>query len=221
MRAELAVLVHADVAGNDQPIADFHVPGQCRIVGEHHAVADLAVVRDVHVGQQPVVVTDAGDTATLAGAAVDRDELADQVAIADHQFGALAGKLLVLRGTTDRGELADPVVAADPGGTLDYHVRADHGALADLHVRTDHAVGANGDVRADDRARIDLRGGVDHLSDLAAHISSQLATSLPSTSERATNRPMPRISRLSETSSRNWSPGTTGALKRALSTLAR
>ena len=31
----------------------------------------LAVVRDVHVGQHPVVVADAGDAAAVAGAAVD------------------------------------------------------------------------------------------------------------------------------------------------------
>ena len=69
-------------------------------------VADLAVVRDVHVGQQPVVVADAGDAAAVAGAAVDGDEFADQVAVADDQLGALAGELLVLRRAAERGELA-------------------------------------------------------------------------------------------------------------------
>ena len=67
-------------------------------------VADDAVVRDVHVGQHPVVVADAGDAAAVAGAAVDGDELADRVAVADHQFGALAGVLLVLRIAADRGD---------------------------------------------------------------------------------------------------------------------
>ena len=41
-------------------------------------IADDAVVRDVHVGHDPVVVADARAPRSCAGAAVDRDELADQ-----------------------------------------------------------------------------------------------------------------------------------------------
>ena len=47
------------------------VPGERGAVGEDHAVAHLAVVRDVGVGHEQVVVADAGDAAALGGAAVD------------------------------------------------------------------------------------------------------------------------------------------------------
>ena len=72
-----------------------------------------AVVRDMRVGQQPVVVADAGDAAAVAGATVDGDEFADQVAVADDQFGAFAVEFLVLRVAADRGMTEDAVVAAD------------------------------------------------------------------------------------------------------------
>src|SRR6201991_1195642 len=137
MRAHLAELVHARVTGEDRPVADLRMPGERRVVGEHDMVAHLAVVRDMHVGQEPVVVADTRDTAAVTGATVDRDELTDEIAIADDDFGALALPFLVLRRTTDGRELRDAVVASDHGRTLDHHVRTDGRALADDHVGTD------------------------------------------------------------------------------------
>ena len=98
-------------------------------------VADDAVVRDVHVGHDPVVVADARRAAAFAGAAVQRDELADQVAIADDQLALFAAEFLVLRDRADRGELEDAVVAADARRAFDDDVRADRRAFADLDVR--------------------------------------------------------------------------------------
>jgi hypothetical protein len=72
---------------------------------------------------------------------LQRDELADGVAVADHQLGRFALVLLVLVGRADGGELEDAVVAADGGVAFDHHVRGHRGAGADLHVRADHGVG--------------------------------------------------------------------------------
>src|SRR5690606_11626439 len=111
--------------------------------------------------QQPVVVADAGDAAAAAGAAVDGDELAEHVAVADHQFGALAGELLVLRLAAD-GHVADEaVLAADAGRAAEAAVRADLAAVTDLHVRPDHGEGAHADARAQAGGGIDHGGGMD------------------------------------------------------------
>ena len=99
--------------------------GERRVVREDRVVADGAIVRDVHVGHDPVVVADARRAAALAGAAVDGDELADHVAIADDEFAVLAAEFLVLRDRADRGELEDAVVAADARRAFDDDVRAD------------------------------------------------------------------------------------------------
>ena len=64
-------------------------------------VADADVVGDVGVGHQQVVAADAGDQAAALGAAVDGDELADAVAVADAGLGALALVFQVLRGDAD------------------------------------------------------------------------------------------------------------------------
>jgi hypothetical protein len=116
---------------------------------------------DMGVGQQPVVVADPGHPAAAAGPAIDGDELADHVAVADRQFDAFAAVLLVLRVAADRRVPVDAVVAADAGGALDAAMRADAGAFADLDVGADDGEGADLDPAADPRRRIDLRAGVD------------------------------------------------------------
>ena len=85
-----------------------------------------------------------------------RDEFADDVAVADDQFGAFAGELLVLRIAADRGEAVDAVVAADARRAFDdVQCGPIDRAVADFDVRADDAVRADADVGADARGRID------------------------------------------------------------------
>src|SRR5690606_12546995 len=222
MRADPAALVHAGEPAEDHLVADLDVAGEGGVVGEHAAVADLAVVGDVHVGQQPVVVADPGDAAAVAGAAVDGGELADHVAVADHQLGALAFELLVLRVAADGGMAMDAVVAADPGWALDAAMGADGGAVADLDVGPDQGERPDRHAGADPRGRIDDGAGMDagsraHLQPFAsAHRISAQATCLPSTLATPSNSAMLRIMRLSLTQSSRRSPGTTMLLNFAL-----
>jgi hypothetical protein len=60
VRADVHELVHARQAADDGPVAHVHVAGQRDAVGEHRAVAQAHVVRDVHVGHDPVVASRRG-----------------------------------------------------------------------------------------------------------------------------------------------------------------
>ena len=80
----------------------------------------------------PIVVTP-----PAGRAAVDRAELAEDVAVADDELGRLAGVLQVLRRVADRGELENLVVAAERGRAIHDGMRADPGSRADPHVRAD------------------------------------------------------------------------------------
>src|SRR5690606_23360811 len=131
------------------------------VVGEHAMAADDAVVRDMRIGEEPVVVADAGAAAAVAGAAVDGGELADDVAVADLEPDALAAVLLVLRLAADRGMAVEMVVAADAGGAVDAAMRADAGAVADLDIGTDVGEGADRNAITQPRGGIDDRVGVD------------------------------------------------------------
>ena len=112
-------------------VLDRDVAAERGGVAEDGVVADVAVVRDVRVGHEHVVVADLGQPAAARGAAVDRDELADHVAVADHQAGRLPAELQVLRDQADRGERKDLVAVADLGVAVDHRGRADAAVASD------------------------------------------------------------------------------------------
>src|SRR5690606_36170660 len=105
-----------------------------------------AVVRDVHVSHDPVVVADHGFARVLHRPAADRAVLANGVAVADREARRLARVFLVLRIVADGGELVDAIVPADHRRTLDHDVSGDPRAAADAHVVADDRVGADLDV---------------------------------------------------------------------------
>src|SRR5262249_17308474 len=95
--ADAAELVDAGGRADLPKILDDHVSAGRRAGAEDHAVADVAVVGDVRVRHDEVVVTDRGLASAAPRAAVDRDELPERVAPADRQPRALAFVFEVLR----------------------------------------------------------------------------------------------------------------------------
>ena len=140
MRADVAELMHPGIAAENCPVVYMHVPPKLRIVGEDRPVAHLAIVRDMHVGHDPVVVADAGHARVLYGSGVERTVFADGVAVADGQFGRLAAVFFVLRLFAERTELEYPVAATDPRPTGNHHMRADPGVVADFDVLADDGI---------------------------------------------------------------------------------
>lgn len=219
MGADAHELVHARHAAQDRPVAHFHVAGDLRVAREHRVVTDAAIVRDVHIGHDPVVVADGRDADILRRAGMDRGEFADGVAVTDDQPGRLVAVLHVLRTTAHRGEVADAVVAAQRGMALDHGMVTDVRPRIDAHVRADHGEGADFDVRGQFGLRVDHRSRVDllnlrhasplDLSSRTAHmISASAATSL-STVANTLNFHMPLLERSSSAFSTSWSPGVT------------
>src|SRR5471032_1662390 len=229
VRADLAELVHIGEAAHDDPVADFDVAGQLRVVREDRVAADLAVVRQVDVGRDPVVVAEPRHADVLHGAGVEGAEFADRVAVADFQTGRLAVPFLVLRRGADRRELEELVVAADGRVAFDDHVRADHRAGGYGHVRADDRIRADFNAGVELRLRVDDGGGMYRRHDyfpagwlassalLMVHIKSASTATLPSTLPTALYFQMPRETRRISTFITSWSPGSTGRLKRALS----
>src|SRR3954466_2084349 len=97
----------------------------------------MAVVRDVRVGHEHVVITDLGDAAAARGAAVNRDELAEHIAVTDDQPGGLAVKFQILRNQSNRGERKDLVAVTDVGGPLDDRGGADAAVATESDMLTD------------------------------------------------------------------------------------
>src|SRR4029077_11304764 len=219
MRADAHELVHQGGGAEDHPVFHDDVTGKLGAVGEDRLVADLAVVREVDVGHDPVFVADARDAGVLHRAAVDRHVLADGVVVADLDAGGLALVFLVLRRRANGGEVEDAVAPPDAHAAVDHHVGADPAALPDLGVRADDRVRADLDVVREPRARVHQRARMDAAGHgsagrIASRMVASAAISVPT---RATheNLPMPRSMRSTLTSISSWSPGITGFLKRA------
>ena len=119
------------------------MPGQGGAVGENGIVAHHAVVGDMHIGHDPVVITDVGNALVLHRATTDGAVLADHIAIADLQASILALEFLVLGITADGGEGIDLVVPADAGWTFDHRMGTDTGSRTDLHMGADNGEGAD------------------------------------------------------------------------------
>ena len=125
----------------------------------------MAIVRNVRVGHEHVVVADLGDAAAPLGASMNRHEFAKHVAIADDQFRRLAMELQILRNQPDRRQRKDLVPVSDFRWTLDDCRCADAAITAKPHmlpdhrVRTDHAASADDGVGMDDGTRVDGDAG--------------------------------------------------------------
>src|SRR5205085_3500961 len=155
VRADVHELVHERGGAEDRPVAHRDVPGELAGVGENSVAADLHVMREMDVSHDPVVVAQTGDADVERRAAVDRDVLAQRIALADLDRRLFVPVLLVLRRRTERGEVEDAVVAADAHAAGGHPVSAEPGAFADLDLRPDDAVGTDRDAARELGARID------------------------------------------------------------------
>ena len=99
--------------------------------------------------------------AAASRAAVNRDELAEHVPVANHERRLLAAELQVLRDEPDRGKREDLVAVADLGPPVDDARGADAAVAADADVLADDGVRAHDRARANLARRMDDRRGID------------------------------------------------------------
>ena len=159
--ADATELEHQRVAAQHDIIADFHMPRQAGIIGENGVAAHHAVVREMAVGHNPVVVTDARFANAGYRAGVERGEFADGIAVADNQPRGFAAVFFVLRLRTQTGKLENAVVFADLGMPFNHGVRADFGVRANLDVFADNTVRTHGNAAVQLCFGVDDGGGVD------------------------------------------------------------
>ena len=118
--------------------------GELRAVRDDHAVADVTVVREVHVRHQEAVLPDRR-LERLRRSAIDRGVFADRRAVADLDRRRLALVLEILR------------VAAEHGSDADLHVGAESDVALERRARRRSRIPSPIDaVLADDRERADL-----------------------------------------------------------------
>jgi len=138
MCANVTKLMHAGKAAKDRPVTDMHMACQGRIVGHDRLITNDAIVGNMHIRHDPVVITQNGLTFVLRRTATNRAVFANRVSITDDQSGWLTSIFLILWVVTDRCELVDMIVFADNGGAIDHNVTFDTCAISDFNVVTDN-----------------------------------------------------------------------------------
>ena len=104
--------------------------GQRSIIGKYAVAADNAVVGNMHIGHNEVVVAD-NRFARSRGTAVYRAAFADDIVVANLDSGVLAVELQILRDGGYDGTWKDLAVLTDTGSWKDCHIRTNPRVVAD------------------------------------------------------------------------------------------
>src|SRR5690242_17097240 len=106
-------------------------------------VTNLAIMSDMSVVHQQHVITDARDHPSALSTTMDGGEFPNTVVIADFQSRRLTAIFQVLRLSTDRGELENPVARADNSVALDNRIGADPGFGSNPNLRANYRTRPN------------------------------------------------------------------------------
>src|ERR1039458_7746568 len=194
MAADAAELVHAAVWADIHPVFDGYMTRQSHAVADDDVVADAYVVGHVGVGHQQVIAAYGGQQAAAFGAAMDGDEFANPVAVADARLRSLALVLEVLRRHAHGAVREENVVFADPRGALHIEVGHQAGAGSDFHLGAHDAIRTDLGALRDPRPRIHDCGGMDgHRQAVVSGCFSSLSASLHMTSISATRSEERRV----------------------------
>ncbi len=145
--------MHRAKRADHGPIFDCNVAAERGSVSENDVVADATIVGDVGVGHDQGVAAHAGEAAAFYRAAIDGDELANFVVVADLQAGGFSRVSQVLRRHTEGGEGENAIVDPELSGAFDGDMRNKVAAFAEFYIWADHA------VRADLARRMNLGSG--------------------------------------------------------------
>src|SRR6056300_501768 len=100
MGANSYELVYNRKPTQNHPIAHMYMTGKLRVVGKDGVAPDLAVVCQVHIGHDPIVITQSGDTQVTRGADIEGTKFSNGIARTDYQLTGLTLVFLILRNRT-------------------------------------------------------------------------------------------------------------------------
>src|SRR5476651_1420198 len=161
MRTDGAELMHRGQPADNGEIVNRDVPAKRGVIGKNAAIADHAVMGDVSIHHQQIIIADTGDFSALSGAAVNGHTLANTVAMADFNPGRFTSILQVLIHFADSGELIDLIIFTDSGDTINHNMGFQYRTGTDFHLRANKAKRANMHSGMDNSARFNDGTGMD------------------------------------------------------------
>src|SRR5439155_16756301 len=148
--ADATKLVDRCQATNHCVILHHNMSSQSSDIGHDDVVTKSHVMRDVGVSEDVIVRTDCR-TLAISGGAVDRDVLAESVAIADPRPRNPPLPLQILRFEANAGEWKDLIVATEGDVAINNDVRVKLASFTEDHMFTNHTIGTNITIGTDSR----------------------------------------------------------------------
>src|SRR4030095_11243605 len=147
----------SDQPTHDREILDHDVAAERGAVGDDVTIAEEAIMGDVALHHQEILIAHPGHHAAGRGPWIERNILADRVAIADQKLARFALIFEIVRHGTDTREGKYHIAFAERGATGNDRVRVNSTAFADPHAGADDAIRTDLDITVDLGARIDNR----------------------------------------------------------------
>lgn len=174
--ADTAELVYDGKTAEPNVIAYLYVAAEIGDIGHDDVIADTAIVRDMRVGHNAVMVADHGNSAALLGASVNRAEFVKDVVVSDLEAGLFAWTVsLMLRVPTQRAIGVDAIALADNGRSLDHGMDADPRPSAEFDVRPNVGAKTNAYSILEFRGRMYVGGRMDRRRRFS-HLPSRTGT---------------------------------------------
>ena len=149
-------VMHNGIPRHNGTIVNMHMAAEQNSVDQNHVVKDPAIVSDMTVRHEKIVITDTGDSVFFLGTPIDGDAFAKAIVIADYDFGIGILPADVLRVAPDHGIRPEAVVAADRGATNDHDMAFQICAIAKCDVRTNDAERPDHNAVSNPGGRINL-----------------------------------------------------------------
>src|ERR1700676_3838552 len=105
--------------------------------------ANLAIMRNVRVGHDEIVVAKSCASSALHRAPVYGDKLADNIMFANLQSGRFAGICNVLRSQANGSERGEAISSANFRCAFDHDMRRQAAVSAELDITPDDAIRSN------------------------------------------------------------------------------
>lgn len=137
VRADPAELVDAAERPYRGIVTDRDVTGQSRRISKDDVVPEVAIVGDMNIGHEIIVVFDRGDPATMFSSAMHRNKFPEDIMVSDFQGGGSPAVLQVLGGMTDGGEGKKSAMRPNLRGAFHRDVSSDLGEIANGNVFAD------------------------------------------------------------------------------------
>ena len=133
------VACEVNIVGEDRMSTDHGT------IGKEAVIADLAIMSDVCVGHQVVVVADPGHPG-FGGSPMDRDKLTKCIIVADFNTGGLALVAMVLGRFPQNTMTEDLVIATHGQGAKEMSAGSDHTTGPYLDLALNNHMGPNLDI---------------------------------------------------------------------------